>query len=378
MMVHSSERLLVFTAAALCMAWAMPSYSQTVELVACAASDYRWRDIATNLYSISYQDEYTYHDAAVTITFDVCLDSTYAGHLTAVNLKPNFAYQMKLVGKPEGVWGANGDDEANERIGYAGRWWRVTPSPGNCSDSEYEAHKDDPDYIFEGYLVFDFFITDSLGTADFDFASESSYHVLWWQHQRNRHTCDSPIKWGNVVGHCSDPAYDEDVGPVSVGVYGEIERLCYGETVLPDGVYDCRFALTEESFHQSGFGEGNWATVLVCDTLFFTIDCQAAAQRPTAEQPVMLRPVCPNPFSDQATFEFGLAGHGPVRFALYDVRGRLVRCLTAESDFGSEQRFTWDGTDSRGHRVREGVYLYRIEAPGGPPVTGKIVFAKGG
>ena len=129
----------------------------TVELAPCDASNYRWRDIATNLYAASYQDSYTYQDAGVAVTFEYCLDSTFTGHLSASNLKPNFAYQLKLVGKPEAVWGPDGDDATNERIGYAGRWWRITPNPGNSNDQDYEAHKDDPEYIYEGYLLFDFF-----------------------------------------------------------------------------------------------------------------------------------------------------------------------------------------------------------------------------
>ena len=40
-----------------------------------------------------------------------------------------------------------------------------SPSPGNSSDADYDAHKDDPNYIFEGYLLFDFFVTDEQGGA---------------------------------------------------------------------------------------------------------------------------------------------------------------------------------------------------------------------
>ncbi len=160
------------------------------------------------------------------------------------------------MGKPEGVWGADGDDATNERIGYAGRWWRMTPNPVNSSDSDYEAHRGDPDYIYEGYLLFDFFVTGSLGSADAGFATESSYYVLWWEHQRARGPCDSPARWSTVVGYAGDSAYDEDIGPVDIGVYAEIERLCEGETTLPAGTYNCRFILTEESFHQSGVVSG--------------------------------------------------------------------------------------------------------------------------
>ena len=61
---------------------------------------FRWRDVATNPYGLLYQDTYTYDDASVTVTFQPCGERTFTGHLSATNLKPNFAYQMKLVGKP--------------------------------------------------------------------------------------------------------------------------------------------------------------------------------------------------------------------------------------------------------------------------------------
>lgn len=345
----------------------------TVELVPCDASNYRWRDIAANLYAASYQDDYTYQDAGVTVTFEYCLDSTFTGHLAASNLKPNFAYQLKLVGKPEAVWGSDGDDETNERIGYAGRWWRMTPNPGNSNDEDYEAHKDDPEYIYEGYLLFDFFITERLGTAAVDFASESSYHVLWWEHQRTSGPCDSPTRWHTVIGYATDPAYDGDVGPTDIGVYGEIERLCFGETALPAGSYNCRLALTEESFHQTGEGEGAWATVMVCDTMAFEMGSPARIGPAAVCSPAVVSPMYPNPFRDRSTVVLRLTKPGAVSVSLYDIGGRLVRCLRVESVPAGEHDLGWDGRDADGNRVTEGVYIYRVEVRDRKVASGKVV-----
>jgi len=109
-------------------------------------------NIADFLYATGYQSFFNYGQPAVKLVF--CdISSTFEGPLAASGLKPNFAYQMKLVGKPTKVYGAGGDDRANEQIGYAGRWWRSQPDPGNADDVDYEAHKDDPNYIYEGYLL---------------------------------------------------------------------------------------------------------------------------------------------------------------------------------------------------------------------------------
>jgi len=234
-------------------------------------TDFRQMDIADNLYSVAYQESFTYGQPempVVTFTYNNKAN-TFKGTLTATGLKPNFAYQMKLVGKPDL------DDWSNEQIGYAGRWWRKQPNPGNSNDTEYEANRDNPDYIFEGYLLFDFFVTDEIGNVSISFAADSSFHVLWATHGST----------GDGTGH-RDPGQNDsderfyefnasrDTNPVAygqeyqlgkgatVGIYAEWEpyRALPGELVLPAGNYKCKLILTEESFHSPpGSPGGYWA-----------------------------------------------------------------------------------------------------------------------
>lgn len=232
--------------------------------------DYRWSDLAQNTYAQSYVNTYTYGDAVVTVTYETG-EPTFVGHLSATGLKPNFAYQIKLVGKPEALFDPvteGGDDAANERIGYAGRWWEVAPGVGNRDDTYYEAHRNDSAYIFEAYLLFDFFLTDPDGGAEVDFALDSSYHVLFWDGQGTQRECDHPLKTTTVTRSLTDIAYDGDIGATAVGVYPQIERLCNGETALPMGTYSCRLLLTEESFHTT---DGNWAPAMINNDIQFNI-----------------------------------------------------------------------------------------------------------
>lgn len=333
---------------------------------------FRWRDIAGNLYAAAYQDTYLYDDASVAITFESCQDSVFSGHLSGASLKPNFAYQVKLVGKPEGVWGPDGDDATNERIGYAGRWWRMTPNPGNSTDEDYEAHREDPDYVFEGYLLFDFFITDSLGSAEAAFVTDGSYHVLWWEHQRAKGPCDSPVLWSTVVGHAGDVAYDGDVGPLDVGVYAEIERLCDGETKLPAGAYNCRFILTEESFHQSGEGEGYWASVLKCDTLAFELGGPAGVEPGAGQSMIEITGAYPNPGGMTTVIGFLAERETRVELRVFDVEGRLVTTLLSGVVSEGRHSAAWDGTDSSGARPGPGLFFVRLEA-GSSVETRKLI-----
>jgi hypothetical protein len=248
---------------------------------------FRWMDIAAFLYATGYQSFFNYGQPAVKLSF--CdISSIFEGTLVASGLKPNFAYQVKLVGKPTKVYGAGGDDWANEQIGYAGRWWRSQPNPGNADDADYEAHKDDPSYIYEGYLLFDFFVTNEQGSASVSFYADSSFHVLWAIHDstndgighRDPHAEDGPVRSFefNASPLANPEAYETDYGSARVSIYAEWEpgRSLPGQLVLPSGPYNCQFVITEESFHQTGQG-GSWAGAMRSGNInfFATIDAEA-------------------------------------------------------------------------------------------------------
>ena len=240
--------------------------------------DYRWRDVADQLYSQSYQTSYNYTQANVAVTYDPAAP-TLRGTLTATNLKPNFAYQLKLAGSP--------GTAANEHIGLAGRWWQEewngsawtngqnlnnkgNGSSPNPNDIIYFQNRDIVNatsptglkYRYTGYLVFDYFITDENGNAVLNFETNSSYHVLWKTSQRSATPSDGPVKSRSFDADPSlSPAYDTDYPPQTINIFGEWERLPVGGVHLQVGDYLAQIILTEESFHGSGGPPyaGNWA-----------------------------------------------------------------------------------------------------------------------
>jgi hypothetical protein len=90
------------------------------------------------------------------------------------------------------------------------------------------------------------------------------------------------------------------------------------------------------------------------------------ATTPAPELPpaVALAQNRPNPFNPATTIEYTLARGGPVRLAVYDLRGRLVRVLVDGPRSEGRQWARWDGRDAAGRTVPGGVYLYRLEAEG--------------
>ena len=251
-------------------------------------SDYRWMDVADQAYSSSYISSYLYEDASVEVIYKK-KDTALNGLLIARNLKPNFAYQVKLDCTPGTV--------DSERVGFVGRWWQQEwtgtewdagwnlndkgdGSSPNPNDDTYleRRHIADPTsptgyhYKYTGYLLFDYFITDENGDAYIPFTTGSSYHVLWKTTQSWPYTegDDGPIKETTFNPSPSNTAYDTDYPEQTIELYGEYERLPMGETPLFPGEYTCSIVLTEESFH-SQLGdplEGNWAASLIGEISF--------------------------------------------------------------------------------------------------------------
>ena len=259
------------------------------------SSDYRWLDVANQAYSPAFQGSYSYGNADVLVTYNPVGRGLH-GTLRARNLKPNFAYQFKLVGEP--------GTETNERIGLAGRWWQQEwtgtewtagwnlndkggGSSPNPNDTTYLARRDTPDassptglhYRYSGYRVFDYFITDPSGNAEMDFAVEDCYHVLWKTSQQTPGIHDGP-----VIQHTFDvdPSrhwqYTTDYPSASEGIFGEWERLPKGGVGLLPGHYTCSMLLTEESFHGSGL-QGWWAHAMI-GNVDFTIQAPFECAEP--------------------------------------------------------------------------------------------------
>jgi hypothetical protein len=71
----------------------------------------------------------------------------------------------------------------------------------------------------------------------------------------------------------------------------------------------------------------------------------------------------PSPFGSATEIEFGIPGSAPVALMVYSVDGRLVTTLADEVFPGGYHAVTWQGRDSRGNDVADGVYFYRLTTP---------------
>jgi hypothetical protein len=82
----------------------------------------------------------------------------------------------------------------------------------------------------------------------------------------------------------------------------------------------------------------------------------------------------PNPFILKTKLNFTLLHPAQVSLKLYDAGGRLVRALLASEHLSPGlHHIAWDGRDGNHHRLPPGVYFYRLEAPGSPGLSGKVI-----
>lgn len=68
----------------------------------------------------------------------------------------------------------------------------------------------------------------------------------------------------------------------------------------------------------------------------------------------------PNPFHPHTRISYSLKDAAPVRIAIYNQKGQLVRVLCDAAQGVGNHQIAWDGTDNAGSRVGNGIYFYRL------------------
>lgn len=68
----------------------------------------------------------------------------------------------------------------------------------------------------------------------------------------------------------------------------------------------------------------------------------------------------PNPFSGLTRIDFEIPESKRVQLSIYDVEGKLVRTLLDDLVTERYKEVFWDGKDTNGKQVSEGIYFYRL------------------
>ncbi|MFN2369699.1 MAG: M14 family zinc carboxypeptidase, partial [Candidatus Krumholzibacteriia bacterium] len=130
----------------------------------------------------------------------------------------------------------------------------------------------------------------------------------------------------------------------------------------------CRFRLvTDTSVNRDGFSFDDFAVTVT--------RASAVAPVPDNLPPALAVAAWPNPFNPATTVSFAVPREGPVDLRIYDLRGRLVRNLTAERFAAGVHRRTWDGRDDGGAAAGSGVYFALVRTVDGQAVA-KLMLVK--
>ena len=236
----------------------------------------RWLDIADYLYSAAFPGSFQYPDNAVTVTYTPSHSiPQFTVTAPAHALKPNFCYQMKLVGPLATLTSSDPHTlgATNYALGSSGRWWSET-AQWNVADADMASHVNDQ---MNGYLYFEFFVTAADGSVNFTSGTTNSFHVTWKSSQITDHphgANDGPVRQFTVTPAVGW-AYDAAQTAAQVGLFGEWEptRTLPGHMALPVGSYSgVEFRLTEESYHSTdATNGGRWWTAMASDPLSFDV-----------------------------------------------------------------------------------------------------------
>jgi hypothetical protein len=243
----------------------------------------RWWDIGDFGYSTTFRTEFnSAASGTITLRYDSAPTVPYfIGEIRAQGLKPNFCYQMKLMGKPGssggGLWGTAEDMAANETLLRKGRWWNYQTEDPAFTTTNDDAAVASADYQagwVAGYLYFGYFVTNEYGNTNTDsdpataefipIAANHSYHITGKSGQEGQ-IGEVPGTRQTISFTRGSYAYpDNPPSPGSVDLWLEAEPDDPVDVTLPAGTYDVVLMITEESFHADDDG-GYWLTVRVSD-----------------------------------------------------------------------------------------------------------------
>ncbi|MCB1181957.1 hypothetical protein KDM41_00850 [bacterium] len=107
------------------------------------------------------------------------------------------------------------------------------------------------------------------------------------------------------------------------------------------------------------------ADLLAAATYSLVFDQSSGAPSDVPGAGAGIAAVSPNPFNPRTTIRFATDRDGPVRVAVYDLRGHLVRTLVdAHLAAGRDHEVVWQGDTDDGRRAGSGVYYVQFVADG--------------
>jgi len=104
-------------------------------------------------------------------------------------------------------------------------------------------------------------------------------------------------------------------------------------------------------------------------------DVAAAVLPPGPSENLMLLPPLPNPADSESVIRFDLPLSSYATLDVFDLKGRRVARLFDRTTDHARTVVRWDGRDSSGSEVANGLYFVRLRSPQGE-VTQRVTFMR--
>lgn len=105
--------------------------------------------------------------------------------------------------------------------------------------------------------------------------------------------------------------------------------------------------------------------------LNFNMDAVSIDDELNSSPNLKLSQAYPNPFTNTTALSFSAKIPGNIHASVYDIKGRKIRSLTADSSTS----VTWDGKDESGRNCVDGIYLIKVQS-GNMQASRKVVLQK--
>jgi hypothetical protein len=105
-----------------------------------------------------------------------------------------------------------------------------------------------------------------------------------------------------------------------------------------------------------------WAQIIAAQNFDIRLEEQVKSIEQPIPQNYHLSQNYPNPFRTSTNIRYELPSQRFVNLSIYNLLGQKVKTLVEEIQNPSSYSYQWDGKDSFGQRVSNGVYFFKLEA----------------
>ncbi|MCD4732269.1 MAG: T9SS type A sorting domain-containing protein, partial [Bacteroidales bacterium] len=140
---------------------------------------------------------------------------------------------------------------------------------------------------------------------------------------------------------------DPIAGIVEPGGSQTIQVTCNG-SILPLGDYEGTIMVTSN--------DPDFAAIEI--PVYFHVDFASEINQFTSNEIQVVN--YPNPFSYQTTFDIYLPSSAFVELEIYNFNGQKIHTIMNDKFPAGIQSVRWQGNNSKGSKVKSGIYFYRL------------------